>query len=382
MSVINQMLRDLDQRGQTPAASTPGHALQQGTHSVGESERWPRRTAPDRRPGQGAWLVGAVVLGGMAVGGAWHLGYLALPGLAAPGAPTPMVAHPAAVSVASPAPAPPTSDSPRLVATANTAVADLPVSLRLEAQLEHAPETAPAIAPAPPAPHPTAAVKPPPKVLTLRAAPAASAPLPAPVPAPAPAAPPEKTPPSPAIPVATAPAIPDAVQQAQRQNAAARDALAQAQALWHAGNASAATELLREAVQVALRASPASAPLDGTQSAMVRELVRMQMGTGHVAEAHALLQHNEARYGAQAELWALRANAAQRLGLHQDSVQSYMQALQTRPNEQRWLLGLAVSLAAMGQTGAANGVVERARAEGPIPREIADYLRQLGVVAK
>lgn len=377
MSVINQMLRDLDQRGQTPAASTPGHTLQQGTHSVREPERLPRRTAPGRRPGPGAWLMGAVVLGGMAVGGAWHLGYLALPGRAAPEPATPTVALSTVAALASPSPVQPASDSPRPVATA---AADLPVSLRLEAQLEHVPDIAPAAAPSLAASRPAAAPKPPPKVLTLRAEPAPSAPPLAPVPAPT--APPEKTPPSPAIPVATVPAIPEAAQQAQRQSAAARDALAQAQALWHAGNPGAATELLREAVQVALRASPAAAPLDGTQSAMVRELVRMQMGTGHVAEAHALLLHNEARYGTQAELWALRANAAQRLGLHQDSVQSYMQALQTRPNEQRWLLGLAVSLAAMGQTGAATGVVERARAEGAIPREIADYLRQLGVMAK
>ena len=53
-----------------------------------------------------------------------------------------------------------------------------------------------------------------------------------------------------------------------------------------------------------------------------------------------------------------------------------------RPTEQRWLLGLAVSLAAMGQTASAAEVVERARAEGPINREIAAYLRQMGVNIK
>lgn len=254
---------------------------------------------------------------------------------------------------------------------------DLPVSLRLEAQLEHPPVRTPAAA----VPASSAAIKP---------SKSAAAPERGDAPVAAPTAVPhaEKPMPSPAPAVAAAPAPatstapPDTAQQAQRQGAAARDALAQAQSLWNAGNPGAATELLRDAVQMALRAVPASTPLDGGQALMVREMLRMQMGSGHVPEAHEWLVHNETRYKAHAELWAMRANAAQRLGLHPDSVQSYTQALQFRPNEQRWLLGLAVSLAAMGQTAAANGVVERARTEGPIAREIADYLRQLGVTVK
>lgn len=390
MSVINQMLRDLDQRGQTPETPALGTALQQGTHRVLEPARPVHVARSSRRSAPWVLLAGVGGLGTVAALGAWYLGYLALPGV--PERPLPVVVATAPAlpsSAAAPAPAQPGSDaaSPMAVATnaSTMAVSELPVSLRLEAQLEHAPV---------PAPEP-ASVAPPVTVVKQKPAtlPAARTEVAAPKPQamvpPAPVAKAEKSPPSVAPIAATAPAataaptVAEATPQVQqRQGAAARDALAQAQSLWNAGNPAAATDLLREAVQVALRSTPASAPLDGTQAAMVRELARMQMGSGHVAEAHALLVQTEARIHAHAELWAMRANAAQRLGQHQDSVQSYMQALQYRPNEQRWLLGMAVSLAAMGQTGAANGVVERARNEGAIPREIADYLRQMGVVVK
>ena len=108
----------------------------------------------------------------------------------------------------------------------------------------------------------------------------------------------------------------------------------------------------------------------------------MQLAIGRVAAAHELLVRHEGRLKGLAEIWAMRGNAAQRLGQHQDSVLSYMHALQVRPTEQRWLLGLAVSLAAMGQTASASEVVERARVEGPINRDIAAYLRQMGVNIK
>jgi Flp pilus assembly protein TadD len=160
-----------------------------------------------------------------------------------------------------------------------------------------------------------------------------------------------------------------------------RDALAHAQSLWALGNQTGAVELLRDVLQSAEK-SAQQPGMDSTLIAVVRELARMQLAMGRVAEAHDVLVHFESRLKAIPEIWAMRANAAQRLGQHQDSVLSYMQALQARPNEQRWLLGLAVSLAAMGQTASASEVVERALQQGPINRDIAAYLRQMGVNIK
>jgi MSHA biogenesis protein MshN len=84
----------------------------------------------------------------------------------------------------------------------------------------------------------------------------------------------------------------------------------------------------------------------------------------------------------QADLWAVRGNAAQRLARHQESVQAYFKALALRPNEPRWMLGAAVSLAALGQLDAAAEQAEKARAAGVVSPEILAYLRQAGVPLK
>jgi tetratricopeptide (TPR) repeat protein len=115
---------------------------------------------------------------------------------------------------------------------------------------------------------------------------------------------------------------------------------------------------------------------------MVRELTRMQLMESRPAPVLELLTRLEPVLGNQADLWAVRANAAQRLGRHQDSVHAYMTALQSRPNEQRWLLGAAVSLAALGQTASAADMATKARAVGVVSKDVLAYLRQMGVLVK
>ena len=166
-----------------------------------------------------------------------------------------------------------------------------------------------------------------------------------------------------------------------RQQQAARDALVQAQQLWSAGSHSAATDLLQQAVSVAERStgSSPSAANSQTLSSLARELARMQLADGRASSAAELLVRLQPQLGQEAEYWALRGNAAQRLGRHQDSVSDYNAALRLRPNEQRWMLGAAVSLAAQGQTAEAGAMAERARSVGPIAAEVRAYLRQTGV---
>lgn len=170
----------------------------------------------------------------------------------------------------------------------------------------------------------------------------------------------------------------------QRQTQAARDALAQAQTLWVSGAQEAAIGTMQELLVTAERLAAAS-PTDSNSQLLitvVRELTRMQMAMGRTAAAWELLSRLEPALNGQPDLWALRANAAQRLGRHQDSLNAYTAALQARPNEQRWLLGMAVSLAALGQTLDASTMTDKARQQGPISRDIAAYLRQAGVVVK
>lgn len=180
-----------------------------------------------------------------------------------------------------------------------------------------------------------------------------------------------------ATPVPVAAPAPDPAVQGQRQQNAAREALVQAQSLYSSGSADAAIGLLQDALTVAERATPA-APA-AVQLSLVRELARMELAQGRVSAVLELLGRVEPLLAGQADLWAVRANAAQRLGRHQDAVQFYATALQTRPAEQRWLLGSAVSLAALGQLTQAAELAEKARAIGPVSKDVLGYLRQQGV---
>jgi hypothetical protein len=164
---------------------------------------------------------------------------------------------------------------------------------------------------------------------------------------------------------------------------AALEAIAQAQRLWNSGAREAALEFLGAAlagierthgVELALPGAGASAAL-----AMLRELVRMETVQARPAAVLAVLKRYERLSGGQADLWAVRGNAAQRLSHHAEAVQAYLTALKIRPGEGRWMLGAAVSLAAQGQTGAAAEFVEQARAVGVPSPEVLSYLRQLGV---
>lgn len=183
-------------------------------------------------------------------------------------------------------------------------------------------------------------------------------------------------PPVPVRPPATAPTESTTPVLAQRRQAAAQEALAQAQVLWSNGSREAALELVREAVVAVERAQP---PDTGLLAQLVREQVRMELALGRPGAVLAVLTRLESVLSGQADLWATRGNAAQRLGRHQESVQAYLAALQLRPDEPRWMLGAAVSLAALGQLEAAARQAEQARALGPVSPEVLAYLRQAGV---
>ncbi len=175
--------------------------------------------------------------------------------------------------------------------------------------------------------------------------------------------------------VAVAPSLPS-------RQSATREVLAQAQHLWAAGSRQAASELLRDALAVVERTgeiNSKSADASAVAASLVRELAQMELAQGHVSQTLEMLTRLEPALSGVAELWAIRGNAAQRLGRHADSVTAYLTALKLRPNEPRWMLGAAVSLAAQGRIAAATEQAEKARAGGALSPELATYLRQLGV---
>ena len=121
----------------------------------------------------------------------------------------------------------------------------------------------------------------------------------------------------------------------------------------------------------------ASASADTTALAL-RDAVRQQLARGDYTGIWNTLGHLE-ESPKNSDLWAIRANAAQRLGRHQECVHAYLVALEANPNEPRWLLGAAVSLAALGKTTQASEMAERARGLAPINKDVLNYLRQSGV---
>jgi hypothetical protein len=81
----------------------------------------------------------------------------------------------------------------------------------------------------------------------------------------------------------------------------------------------------------------------------------------------------------EAHRLAAQALESQKEGAFEDSIRDYLAALQFRPYEQRWLLGAAVSMAAIGQLSQAAEMVQRAQTLGSVNLEIAEFLRQKGV---
>lgn len=357
MSVINKMLRDLDQR-QSPATGA-ADPLRRHTASVAAQPAARRPSSALR------WATGLLPIAAVVAGGFVWWSFQQPKSTPSAAAPPPQITQvpPAGVAIAQ-APAVVASEPEPLVepqpiepSTAVPAVLATSVPARLGLRMD-ATLTMPAAVPAPqPAASAPTAVPTKPLHIAASAPPAALAPV-----AQAAAKPQPPT---------AEPAL------AHRQQQAGREALAQAQALWASGARDTAISTLQEAVATAER-SPAGA-VGASLVPLVRELARMELAEGRPAAVWELLTRLELLLANQPELWALRANAAQRLGRHQDSVQAYTTALQSRPSEQRWLLGAAVSLAALGQTVPAAEMADKARSVGPVSREVLAYLRQQGV---
>jgi Flp pilus assembly protein TadD len=160
--------------------------------------------------------------------------------------------------------------------------------------------------------------------------------------------------------------------------------LAQAQSLWRSGSQEAALELLSQAVASAERdaAGLSSVAHNDRLVLLVRELVRQQLAMGQVGPAMEVMVRLAPALSGSAETWALRGHAAQRLGQHQSSADAYVMALKIRPNEPRWMLGAAVSLASLGQLQDAADMADKARTAGWVSPDVLAYLSQLGVTLR
>lgn len=357
MSVINKMLRDLDRR--QAAAVAPAARAQARTGIARDTLILNDAETLSRRPGLPGWVI-LIVIGMVLLAGAgvwWYLGNnipiprtvaaVKLAALTVPAKPVIAVAPAAAPVVAASAP----------LSAPSSVLSLADISLRMDSNLLVSPALVKASKPKAAATLPSvpekAAKNPIPTVTTVKAGkPSVTASVP------------------------TATASFNAVRQSSVQ-----EALAQAQSLWNSGSHQTAIDLLHEALATVERANTGGG-LAGNKSvlaSLARELARMEMAQGRVSQTLELLTRLEPVLSGVADIWAIRGNAAQRLGRHSESVAAYQMALKLRPNEPRWMLGAAVSLAVQGQTVESAELAEKARAGGALSPEVATYLRQLGV---
>ena len=373
MSVINKMLRDLDRQAPTGLSGHPLQNLQdgvrRGTSSVSNGTAAATGVGATRKPLLAAAAVLLALLAGVVLW--WLSGQRSGPASSAQSA---VVAGAAAAP--QPVPALPSEAAPADKAIAPAAAMASPVAANppqaappLAAAVRPAPARAPVVprSVAPAAPVPTAPIAPSAAMLPGVPVPAAGKVESAPqrVDRPALSAPP----PRPVV--------------ATWQDAA-QEALGQAQGLWNAGAREQAAELVAQALAGVERAHPAemSGFGSGVVLALLRESVRMELAQGQHAAVLAQLKRYERVAVGQPDLWGLRGNAAQRLGQHSESAQAYQMALRLRPGEPRWMLGAAVSLAALGQLAAAAEMADQARALTVISPEVLAYLRQAGVALR
>lgn len=377
MSVINQMLRDLDTRqkaGQTAVPMDPAwRDVTRNTMSVASlAPAKDRRVAPVRV----SMLLGLAIALALAAG--WMVKERLGASIMLTGS-SPNAVHTSAATPATPVgpplatPAPPlvTPQPDRAVVTDRPTQAPRPLEVAMAGAAKSS--VTAVLPPATPAPQ---AIRPKVAEPVLASSPSKDAPRGSGRSTAATVVP-AQTPPAAGVALPKQEAAPAQPSRTQ----VAMDVMAQAQSLWEQGARDAATQLLRDAIAV-LERSASAGESTGLLLQAVRELTRMELVQGHAAAAMELLQRLEPLLANQPDVWALRGNAAQRLGRHAESVQAYLTALKLRPGEARWMLGAAVSLAADGHTAQATELAEQARERGGLSAEVETYLRQQGVALR
>jgi len=390
MSLINDMLKDLEQRN---AGADGRDALRNGVQSA----------VPLPASGLVGWRRAILLAVLLLAAGAVYLFFPAKPGVApavpvTPAMPLPQAAAVPAEATAAEEPQPATAPE---AAQSDVVPAEAVSPARQEAQvvnhrlqgLDYA-LTQPA---EPAADKPASADK-------ASASVAAAAPAPAQpaadqgardMPSPAPAAAPEKTAsPKPAAkPAAAAPVKQVSPQQRadnlyrqavgliqQGRVAEAQDALQQALA----ANAS-----LHEARQLlvgilvdarrngeAIDLLKAGIAQDGSQTGFRVLLARLLLEAGDRKGALNELQQGVATAGNDAEFHAFYAALLQREERHAEAVQHYLAALRSNPAMPTWLLGIGVSLQAQSQNQDAAVAFQRALDTGKLSPELAQFAEQ------
>lgn len=393
MSLLNQVLRDLDHRQVTePTVASAVTAAA----PVAPVAPVPRVASPGARQRLSRWALGAALTAAAVVAGGVAQGSLRWPGRGAEPAPVAVAVATPRAPAASPA-APAAASLPAGPAT--------PLPSPIHAMTAPAPAASAAVKPAPV----TASLAPAPRVEPEHKRPEATKTLAPSVPASIAAPQLATTPSSPA----TLPAPSSLPLHEPRidKRASARTPQERAEAHYQRGVTAHQSGHIDEAASTyaaALREDPAHA-------AARLALAGLLIGQSRQPEAQALLQQGHAldprhaglasmlaRLHAERQEWpaaldtlaaaspaaaqdadfhGLHAAILQRAQRHAEAAERYGAALRLKPAQGVWWMGLGISLAETGQHDAARAAFERARAMG-LPEGAASYvearLRQIG----
>jgi MSHA biogenesis protein MshN len=377
MSVINRMLKDLDQRAaRSPLAlesmpATPAAARQPAAEAARvaapSAPRAPRAAPRWRLPAivlAGGAAIAAVALADLSPGAALPTPPLAEATSSAPAADTPAAAAAPADAVPVPAPLPAPLPVAMPVAVASPAPMPLPVTLPVPAARD--------------------AVEPPRATTSARAALATTTPdallasvAHAPRPLPEPTQIDKRSLPQSASQQAAA-VFRDAVELAragQRQAASQRALEAVALEPQHAAARQLAAVLQYEsgATEGAVALLRAGAGLAGAPPALTLLLARLLSTQGQPDEALAVLDrhglHSGDAEGLRGGLWAQQ-------GLYGRALPAYESAVRQQPGHPMWWLGLAVALESEGHGARARGAYAQARQLGLPSEDLATYAEQ------
>lgn len=112
------------------------------------------------------------------------------------------------------------------------------------------------------------------------------------------------------------------------------------------------------------------------QSGFSMTLARLQADRGDNARAIASLRAGIEHAQGNADYAAFLAALLQRQGRHEEAIEQFQVALRLRPGAGVWWLGLAISLQAANQAAAAQDAYRQARAAGNLHPELAAFAEQ------
>lgn len=376
MSVINQMLRDLDAR-QASEQERAGLPLRL------------RSLPPVRNASRHSWHMLAVGMGIGALVAGVVASYVMVPATAP--APVPVVpAVPAVPTVPKVVPAPAVLPAPAAAPPQDLATTDMS-EMKLSTLLALA-KSLPAESPsAPPPARPKAAAVPEKPVAEPAMATPARLPV---VPAPAQRAERVDTPPPPSGEMqidkrakgGNAREMAEGEYRKGMQAVKRGDNTAAAPLLQHALELDPALAKARQALlsvlvsgkhwQEAQQVAQGGLALDPRQSGWAIILARLQFEQGDTAAALETLERHAAHAGGDADYQSLFAYLLQKQQRFSEAAERFRAAVSLRPNEGRWWFGLGIALDGSGKGAEAKEAFARAREVGNLPADMAAIVDQ------